>query len=274
MLTESGDIKITDFGIAHVQTDNSYTQGVIGTPCYMSPEQITDQAVDDKTDIFSLGCVLYELLAGEKAFPGDNHFAIMYKISTLEPDSILNIRPKTPPILDKIVRKALAKDTSVRYQSCMDFAYELRVALRGLTNTVKKSKTDDVVDYVHQASFFENFTRDQVHTILKSSNLIKVPKRKVLLSEGEIDDSFYIILSGKAMVRKNNKNIAVLNRGECFGEMAYLAGDARAATVFAGTDCVLMKISATLLEKSSESIQLLFLKRFAMTMLTRLAQKK
>jgi serine/threonine-protein kinase len=274
MLTESGDIKITDFGIAHVQTDNSYTKGVIGTPCYMSPEQITDQAVDDKTDIFSLGCVLYELLAGKKAFPGDNHFAIMYKISTLEPDSILNIRPKTPPILDKIVRKALAKDTSVRYQSCMDFAYELRVALRGLTNTVKKSKIDDVIDYVHQASFFENFTRSQVNNILKSSNLTKVPKGKILLSEGEIDDSFYIILSGKAMVRKNKKNIAVINRGECFGEMAYLAGGAREATVFAVTDCILMKISATLLEKSPESIQLLFMKRFAMTLLTRLAQKK
>jgi CRP-like cAMP-binding protein len=124
---------------------------------------------------------------------------------------------------------------------------------------------------VHRVSFFENFTRNQVNKVIKSSNLIKVPKRKVLLSEGEIDDSFYIILSGKAMVRKNNKNIAVIDRGECFGEMAYLGGDARAATVFAGTDCMLMKISATLLEKSSESIQILFLKRFAKTILTRLA---
>jgi serine/threonine protein kinase len=271
MLTESGDIKITDFGIAHVQTDDSDTKGVIGSPCYMSPEQCKAQAVDNKTDIFSLGCVLYELLAGEKAFSGDNHFTIMYKINSIEPASILNIRSKVPPILDKITRKALAKDTSARYQSCMDFAYELRVALRGLTSTAKNTEADDVVDYVHRVSFFENFTRNQVNKVIKSSNLIKVPKGKVLLSEGEIDDSFYIILSGKAIVRKNNKNIAVIDRGECFGEMAYLGGDARAATVFAGTDCMLMKISATLLEKSSESIQILFLKRFAKTILTRLA---
>ena len=273
MLTQSGDIKITDFGIAHVQTDLSYTKGVIGSPCYMAPEQVKEKSVSDKSDIFSLGCVLYELLTGKRAFPGDNHFAIMYKITHEDPPSLLEIRPELPPVLDKITRKAIAKDTADRYQSCMDFAYELRVALRGLTNTVKKSKAEDVVDYVHQVSFFENFTRDQVKNILKSSNLIKVPKGKVLVSEGEIDDSFYIILSGKSVVRKNDKNIAVITRGECFGEMAYLASDARAATVVAGTDCVLLKISATLLQKSSESVQLLFLKRFAMTLLSRLAKK-
>lgn len=273
MLTTAGDIKITDFGIAHVQTDSSVTKGVIGSPCYMSPEQIKEQAADDKSDLFSLGCVLYELLTGERAFPGDNHFAVMYKITNEDPVSILKIRPDIPPILDKIIRKALAKDTSVRYQSCMDFAYDLRVALRGMTGIVKKSKADDVIDYVHQVPFFESFTRDQVKNILKYSNLIKVPKGKVLVSEGEIDDSFYIIISGKAVVRKNGKNIAVINRGECFGEMAYLAGDARAATVLAGTDCILMKISATLLEKSSDPVQVLFLKRFAMTLLARLAKK-
>jgi len=254
MLTKSGDIKITDFGIAHIQTDRSYTQGIIGSPCYMSPEQIQDKPVDYKTDIFSLGCVLYELLTGEKAFPGDNHFAIMYKISHGKPESILKIRPEIPPILDKITRRALAKDTGIRYQTGMDFAYELRVALRGLTGTIKKSKVEDVVDYVHQVPFFADFDRDQVKSILKSSNLVKVPKGKVLVSEGEIDDSFYIILSGKAVVRKDKKNIAIISRGECFGEMAYLAGDARAATVLAGTDCTLMKISATLLERSSEAI--------------------
>jgi serine/threonine-protein kinase len=273
MLTKSGDIKITDFGIAHIQSDRSYTQGIIGSPSYMSPEQIQDKPVDDKTDIFSLGCVLYELLTGQKAFPGDNHFAVMYKISHAKPESILKIRPEIPPILDKITRRALARDTGVRYQTCTDFAYELRVALRGLTDTIKKSKVEDVVDYIHQVPFFADFDRNQLKGILKSSNLVKVPKGKVLVSEGEIDDSFYIILSGKAVVRKDKKNIAIISRGECFGEMAYLAGDARAATVLAGTDCTLMKISATLLERSSEAMQLLFLKRFAKTLLSRLSKK-
>ena len=197
----------------------------------------------------------------------------MRKISHEDPIPIVKQRPEVPDILQKIVTKALAKNASDRYQTCMDFAYELRVALRGLSDATKKPKSEDVVDYVHQVSFFNNFTKDQVRKILESSNMIKVPKGKVLVSEGEIDDTFFIILSGKAVVRKDKKNIAVIKRGDCFGEMAYLGGDVRAATVVAGTDCILLKISATLLERSSESVQLLFLKRFATTLLTRLAKK-
>ena len=119
--------------------------------------------------------------------------------------------------------------------------------------------------------FFNNFTKEQVLEIMRAANVIRVSKGTVVLAEGEIDDSFYIILSGRAAVRKNNRNIASIDRGECFGEMAYLSGESRTATVMAETDCVLLKISAMLLDKSSESIQLLFLKRFGMTLLRRLS---
>ena len=109
---------------------------------------------------------------------------------------------------------------------------------------------------------------------MNASNIIKVRKGKVVVAEGEIDDSFFIILSGKAVVQKDKKNIALIGRGECFGEMSYLSGASRAASVLAYTDCFLIKISATLLDKASESIQLLFLKNFAMTLLTRLSKSK
>ena len=110
MLNKTGNVKITDFGIAHVKTDYSYEQGVVGSPCYMSPEQVQEKPIDDKSDIFSLGCVLYELLTGEKAFFGDNLFSIMRKISHEDPVPIVKQRPGAPEILDKITGKALAKD--------------------------------------------------------------------------------------------------------------------------------------------------------------------
>jgi len=94
----------------------------------------------------------------------------------------------------------------------------------------------------------------------------------VVVAEGEIDDAFFIILSGNAAVQKSSKNIALIRRGECFGEMSYLTGQSRTATVMAETDCILMKISATLLDKSPETIQLLFLKKFTMTLLQRLSK--
>ncbi len=274
MLNKSEDVRITDFGIAQIKSEQTTSEGIIGSPSYMSPEQVKEAVVEDKSDIFSLGCVLYELLTGEKAFTGDNYFSIMYKISNEDPVPIRKIRPEVPEILEKIANKALAKDPNERYQTCMDVAYDLRVALRHLKGTVKTTKIADVVDYVHSVPFFENFNKEQVTEMLNASNIIKVRKGKVVVAEGQIDDSFFIILSGKAVVQKDNKNIALIGRGECFGEMSYLSGASRAASVLAYTDCFLMKISATLLDKASESIQLLFLKNFAMTLLTRLSKNK
>ena len=106
----------------------------------------------------------------------------------------------------------------------------------------KSPKADDVIDYVHNVQFFNSFSKDQVGEILGAANIVKVTKGTVILTEGDIDDSFYIILSGKAVVRKNKKNIAEIARGECFGEMAYLSGESRTATVVADKDCILLKI--------------------------------
>ena len=272
MMTKGGDLKITDFGIAHIKTQNRASKGIIGSPSYMSPEQVKEEPIDDKSDIFSLGCVLYELLTGEKAFFGDNYFSVLYKITNDEPVPVESIRPELPEVLDKIAKKALAKDPLLRYQSCMDFAYDLRVALRGLRGEARGEKTEDLADYINNVPFFENFTKEQVQEIMNASQVLKVKKGQVVLTEGEIDDSFFIILSGSVAVKRTEKNIATIKRGDCFGEMAYLQGQSRMATILAETDCILLKISGTLLDKSSESIQLLFQKNFAMTLVKRLSK--
>ena len=272
MMTKAGDVKITDFGIAHIKSEDRSTKGIIGSPSYMSPEQVKEEPIEDKSDIFSLGCVLYELLTGEKAFFGDNYFSILYKITNDEPVPIRTIRPELPELLDKITKKALEKDPLLRYQSCMDFAYDLRVALRGLRGEAKGDIIEDVLDYVHNVPFFESFTKKQVEEIMNASQILKVEKGRVVLTEGDIDDCFFIILSGRVAVQKKKNNIATIKRGGCFGEMAYLHGQSRVATIVAETDCILLKISGTLLDKSSESIQLLFQKNFALTLVRRLTK--
>jgi serine/threonine-protein kinase len=153
----------------------------------------------------------------------------------------------------------------------MDFAYDLSVALRGIKGNQKTEKAANIVEYVHHVPFFENFNKEQVKEILNASSIIRARQGKVLVTEGDIDDSFFIILSGKAAVKKSEQDVAIISRGECFGEMSYLSGQARAATVMAKTDCILMKISATLLDKSAESMQLRFLKNFSMTLIRRLS---
>ncbi len=260
--------KITDFSIAYI-SEATLDMGLMGTPRYMSPEQLKDSKVSVVSDIFSLGCVLYEMLAGVKAFPGDNHFSIMYKINNENPESILKIRPGIPKILDKIIQKSLAKNPDDRYQSCMELAYDLRVAQRGLTGTPGNERVNDIIRFMNHLPFFKSFTTNHMKELLSVSKITKVRKGKIIVSEGKIDDTFYIIMSGKVAILKDNKTISTVGQGECFGEMAYISGRARTATVVAETDCILLVINATLLDNSSDSIQLLFFKNFAITLVNR-----
>ncbi|MBW2610295.1 MAG: protein kinase [Deltaproteobacteria bacterium] len=270
MLDHEGVLKIADFGVAQM-TENTAETGIFGTPNYMSPEQLKDEPIGYQSDIFSLGCVLYKLLTSKQAFPGDNNFTIMYKITNEEPEPMLNIRHDLPQIMVEITRKALAKDLTERYQSCTELAYDLRVALRGLTDTVQDEKIKDVVGYVHHLTFFHEFTEDQVKEIISVSHIIKVDKGKVIVAQGEIDDTFYIMMSGKARVNKDKKDIAWISAGDCLGEMALIGCQVRMADVIADTDCVLMKIRATLLDNASDSVKYLFFKNFAITLVYRLS---
>ncbi|OGD26481.1 MAG: hypothetical protein A2Y56_13460 [Candidatus Aminicenantes bacterium RBG_13_63_10] len=119
--------RIVDFGIARISTSTmTQTNMIMGTPYYMSPEQISGRKVDNRADIFALGGILYELLTGQKAFPGDNLTTVIYKIINEEPLPIRSMKKNLPEGLDFIVSKALAKAPEERYQSCREFVHDLR----------------------------------------------------------------------------------------------------------------------------------------------------
>lgn len=125
MLTPEGMVKLTDFGIAKlVDTTTSSSGMVMGTPSYMSPEQILAQPVDARSDIFALGCLLYELVTGSKAFVGDTT-VITYKIVHEPPPLPSVILPKIHPALEAVIMTALAKEPTQRFRSCLEFEREL-----------------------------------------------------------------------------------------------------------------------------------------------------
>ncbi|MCL4820471.1 MAG: serine/threonine protein kinase [Vicinamibacteria bacterium] len=143
IMIEAGDrVKVADFGIAKVKDAGEQqltaTGSLLGTPSYMSPEQARGQQLDGRSDLFSLGCVLYEMLKGRKAFQGDSITALLFKIIAEEPPPLRDDDPEIPDELEAIVRKALAKSPADRYANGQEMSDALRaVASAGSLPTLK-----------------------------------------------------------------------------------------------------------------------------------------
>jgi CHASE2 domain-containing sensor protein/tRNA A-37 threonylcarbamoyl transferase component Bud32 len=129
MLSKAGAVKVMDFGIARVvESSLTRTGSVMGTPAYMSPEQVNGQKVDGRSDIFSLGVILYELLTGRKPFKGDTMPALMFAIMKEDPPAPSTLEANTHPAWDAILKKALAKKREDRYATVKEFATAVKDA--------------------------------------------------------------------------------------------------------------------------------------------------
>jgi serine/threonine-protein kinase len=130
MVLANGSVKITDFGIAQLPGGSLTMAGsVLGSPKYMSPEQVTGHKADGRSDIFALGTVLYEMLTGQPPFSGDNLHATMYQVVHKMPPAPSGCCAGLPPAVDAIVARAMAKDPAARYQDAAEMAGELRRVL-------------------------------------------------------------------------------------------------------------------------------------------------
>jgi serine/threonine protein kinase len=149
IMIEPGDrVKVTDFGIAKLTEGEQHltmTGSLLGTPSYMSPEQARGNPLDGRSDLFSLGCVLYEMLVGRKAFRGESITALIFKIITEEPPPIREVDPEIPEEFERIISKALAKTSEKRYQTGREMADDLLALTRpGTSPTVRQVETPTV----------------------------------------------------------------------------------------------------------------------------------
>ena len=153
IMVEAGDrVKVTDFGIAKVTDSAEHltaTGSLLGTPSYMSPEQARGSAIDGRSDLFAVGAILYEMVAGKKAFRGDSITGLIFKIITEEPPPLQEEDPGIPEALIRIVARALAKDPAGRYQAGREMADDLLSLTRpGSTPTLRQSEMATTPGYV------------------------------------------------------------------------------------------------------------------------------
>ncbi|MSQ54866.1 MAG: cyclic nucleotide-binding domain-containing protein [Betaproteobacteria bacterium] len=269
------DIKISDFGLA-LQSSVETTQiSGIGSPAYMSPEQIRDEEVDHRTDIYSLGVVMYQLLTGVLPYQATNNFSIIYQITNYDPPLPSTHRKEIPLAVDKIVRRAMQKDAARRFQTWEDFSRELTEAFRADRVTRKAGEEfgdTDKFNALRGMPFFKRFSDAELWEVVGISHWDPVQAGTVLMREDEPGEFFCLVASGEMKVTKHRKLLSLLGPGECFGEMAGLseAGNIRGTTVAASADSRVVRIRNSDLEDASDGLRRRFDRAFIGILVDRL----
>lgn len=272
---EGTDVKISDFGAAlTLSSDQSYISG-IGSPAYMSPEQILGVTLGPQSDMFSLGVVFYELLTGRQPFDASNNLALAHQIRTAEPSPPSVLRPEVPACLDAIVARMLRKTPAERHPSWEELAYELAAAFRhDHVVALRDTEIGDAEKFslLRPLYFFQDFADVELWEVLRFSRWQDFRRGDVLMRDGDPGDSFSIIVTGQVKVTKQRKLLNVLTSGDCIGEMAYLTSDraARSADVVAAGDGIIITIGTEPLAKASQATRHSFDRAFLRILIDRL----
>ena len=275
LFTKDRDIRVSDFSIARInRADETSTQfdGFLGSPLYMSPEQINEWPIESNTDIFSLGSVMYEMLTGEHPFKSDSLAKISNRITNETPRSLSEYRSDLPEGLDYILNRMLKKKNSKRYSMGLDLAADLALIYDDLEKIETEDSLREKFNTLNQLGFFKGFSDAEIWGLVRASNWQSYKPGETIIKEGDVDNSFYIMLSGVVDIEKDSQHVDTLQQGCCFGEMGFLANTERTASVIAKTDVSLIRVNASTLDRADESTQLRFLKVFVETIAERLKQ--
>jgi serine/threonine protein kinase len=231
MLTADGNVKIADFGIAHNATgDATQVMGVMGSPRYMSPEQVQEHELTNKTDLYSLGIVAFELLTGRPPF---------LKILNEPAPKLSVVNPSLPARLGEVLERVLEKNPGKRFGSGQEIASDLAGVFGELEDSERLGDTVEVLTHTKQLrlarglDFFDEFSDDELDEVVRACSWQSYAAGESIILEGADDRAFFILANGDVEVSIKDKPIVTLSEGACFGEMGYLRQTRRTATVTA-----------------------------------------
>jgi serine/threonine protein kinase len=272
LIDAQGDIKISDFGVAlHSGGDHTHLQGV-GSPAYMSPEQVQDKELSHQTDIYSLGVVLYQLLTGKLPFIATNKASLLYQIINIDPSPPSTHRTDIPVQLDKLVMRALNKNLHERYKTWGEFSRELTQTYRHLELPPDSISDTEKFNTIKALDFFRDFRDVEVWETVRIASFRRILADRIVMREGDIGESFFVIAAGQAQVTKANNALDVLDAGDCFGEILYFEETKakRVTTIASITTLAVIEIKALALQKASEACQKQFNQAFLRILIDRL----
>ena len=220
------DVKITDFGsVLNLESDRTQVFRV-GSLAYMSPEQLDGAELDCRADIYSLGAVLYHLIAGRPPFDAQSQPALMHQIYNGIPPSLADLRDGVTPALDSLVHGALARRREDRPANWGEFAQALSALV--VNQQVPLASTETVRDserftLLRSLDFFTQFGDVELWEVVRRARWQRFAAGEALLRRGEMGNSFHIIAQGSVDVYRGGRQVARLDTGTSVGEMAYLA---------------------------------------------------
>ncbi len=276
LLSKSGDTKVSDFGASFQQRLGHETTQLtgVGSPAYMSPEQIRMEDVTHQTDIYSLGVVMYRLLTGRLPYEAPTQASLSYAILNIPPPRPATLRPDLPPLLDQIVMKTIDKDPAERYRTWLEFGKDLSRAFTSLRLAGESVSDSEKFNQLREMSFFEDFDDVALWEVVRISSWKPIADGTVIIREADQGDSFYLLIQGEVGVALLGKQLNTIKPGGCFGEILYFAGRTgrRTTTITAAGDVTVIEIKADALRAATDTCQVGFNKAFMRVLVDRLTQ--
>jgi eukaryotic-like serine/threonine-protein kinase len=257
MIAKGTDVKIADFGAAYLRKSQVVQTAMMGSPYYMSPEQIAGRALTHHSDMYSLGAVLYELLTGQRPARAENLEALLKKITELEPLPPSEVRKDLPKEIDAVILRAMRKDPAKRYPTWAEFALELSKAVR---QVLPANAIPDTEKYValKNVEMLAKLADAEIWELVNAGKWTRMDKGRSIVKENDKGASFFFLAEGEVKVTRGGRLLNVVNHGECFGEMAYIWGGAlpRHATAESMTRLLLAEFDPAALGRMSGGAQL------------------
>jgi len=273
LLSRTGETKVSDFGASFQQKLQDTTQiSGVGSPAYMSPEQVRLEPLTLQTDIYSLGVTMYRLLTGRLPFSASTQPALTYAILNTEAQRPAKLRPGLPGLLDAIVMKAMEKNPAARYQSWLDFGKDLSQAFASLRLAGATVSDSEKFTKLRDFAFFADFNDVALWELIRIATWKSIGPQTVLIREGETGDNFYFLVEGEVDVTLFSKLLATVKAGRCFGELLYFAerSQRRTSTVTARTPITVMEVKADAMRAATDACQAAFNKACMRVLIERL----